>query len=813
MTEQIPVLAEEEIVEDGYTADSITVLRGLDPVRKNPGMFIGDTVDGSGLHHMLFEVVDNAIDEVMAGHCDTIEVVLNDDDSATVTDNGRGIPTDEHQEERRSAAEVIMTVLHAGGKFDKKNYQTSGGLHGVGVSVVNALSDWLDLTIWRDGKEHFIAFRNGAAGSGLETRGNTDRTGTRVRFKPSPGTFTLTAFSFERLENRFRELAFLNSNVTISLRDERRGAETAEATLNFTGGLKDYVRYIDREKKTLHEEPIWFRKTVNTVEVEVAMEWTSSYHDRDTLCFTNNIPQRDGGDHLTGFRKALTNTVQKYVRENNIKKALNRISGEDMREGLTAVVSCKLPNPSFASQTKEKLVSQVTREAVIQIVSEQLGQWFEENPAPANDIISKCVAAATAREAARKARELVQKKGALNIGTLPGKLANCQEKDPRKAELFIVEGDSAGGSAKQARDRSNQAVLPLRGKILNVERVQVDKMLSSDQIVTLIRALGAGVGTDFNKEDLRYHKVVIMTDADVDGAHIRTLLLTFFYRQMRPLVEEGFLYIAQPPLFKVKRGNSELYLKDEQEFDDYLVRAGRERCVFRNAAGQAIEDAELAELIREARTAAELVRGLSQRTPTTILEQFALSGGLSGEAISSPDAMTRVTDETALRLNRHAAEGDGKWTCAHSPGDGLTFSREIRGVSESHFVKESALRSVSAARLNSVLESLHPHFAEPGILHRSDKETPITGPVSLVNAVMEFGRHGTAIQRYKGLGEMNPDQLWETTLDPEVRILLQVSVDDATKAEHLFETLMGETVKPRRDFIQTNALKVTNLDF
>ncbi|MBT5433294.1 MAG: DNA topoisomerase (ATP-hydrolyzing) subunit B [Rhodospirillaceae bacterium] len=794
-----------------YGADSIKVLKGLDAVRKRPGMYIGDTDDGTGLHHMVFEVLDNSIDEALAGHCDLINVTLNAEGSVTVNDNGRGIPTDIHSEEGVSAAEVIMTRLHAGGKFDHNSYKVSGGLHGVGVSVVNALSSMLELTIWRAGHEHTIRFAHGDALAPLEVTGATEQTGTQVTFLPSQETFTMVEFDFGVLEHRLRELAFLNSGVRIRLADQRT-VEVREEEFYYEGGVQAFVTYLDRNKTALHGESIWFSDERDEVVVEVAMQWTDAYHE-NTLCFTNNIPQRDGGTHLAGFRGALTRTIQAYASANGLfKREKFQISGEDMREGLTAVLSCKVPDPKFASQTKDKLVSSEVRPVVEQVVSDRLGQWFEEHPGEARAIVSKCVEAAAAREAARKARDLTRKKGALDIANLPGKLADCQEKDPEKSEIFIVEGDSAGGSAKQARDRSNQAVLPLRGKILNVERARIDKMLSSEQVGMLITALGASIAEDFDLAKLRYHKIVIMTDADVDGAHIRTLLLTFFFRHMEPIINAGYLYIAQPPLFKVKRGSSEVYLKDEQAYENYLIQSGLEDCVFSHSDRRQIAGAELVEIVQTARRAAHLMRALTRRLPLLVAEQTAIVGALSPDLLNDSENGPAAGNYIAQRLDRLSAETERGWAGESDGQGGLVFTRTVRGVTETHRVDGSLVASGEALNLNAMAEELQSIFAHPGTLARKDKEFTIQGPTGLVDTIMDLGRRGASIQRYKGLGEMNPGQLWETTLDPEARTLLRVTVKDANEANSLFETLMGDVVEPRREFIQTNALKVTNLD-
>ena len=802
-------LAPERRTGDNYGADAIKVLKGLDAVRKRPGMYIGDTDDGTGLHHMVFEVVDNAIDESLAGHCDTVSVTLNPGGSITIEDNGRGVPTDLHAEEGVSAAEVIMTRLHAGGKFDHNSYKVSGGLHGVGVSVVNALSSHLELVIWRDGEEHVLEFADGVADAPLAARGATAKTGTRVTFTPSPVTFSKTEFDFGVLENRLRELAFLNQGVHIRLEDHRTVERHVQAFF-YEGGLRAFVTWLDRNKTGLHGDVICFSDTREEITVEVAMQWTDAYHEH-TLCFTNNIPQSDGGTHLTGFRSALTRTVQAYASANGLfKNERVSISGEDMREGLTAVVSCKMPDPKFASQTKDKLVSSEVSPVITQIVNDRLGQWFEEHPADARTIVSKCIEAAAAREAARKARELTRRKTALDVGNLPGKLADCQEKNPANSELFIVEGDSAGGSAKQARDRANQAVLPLRGKILNVERARIDKMLSSDQVAMLIMALGAGIAEDFDLEKVRYHKIVIMTDADVDGAHIRTLLLTFFFRHMAGIIEAGYLYIAQPPLFKVKRGSSEVYLKDEQAFDDHLLGIAREECVFHHHDGRQIAWTELDEMVRQARRAAALLQPLGRHLPIAIAERAAIAGLLSPRVLAdSPEAGVRAA---AVATSLGEADGEGGWTGETDGEGGVLFSRTVRGVTETHRMTASLVRSEEAMALDAMAPTLQDLYARPGVLERRERRHPVRGPGDLVGLVRQLAQRGASIQRYKGLGEMNPDQLWETTLDPDARVLLRVTVKDANEANDLFETLMGNVVEPRRLFIQSNALKVTNLD-
>ncbi len=806
---------DENISQDGgdeYGASSIKVLKGLEAVRKRPGMYIGDTDDGTGLHHMVYEVVDNAIDEALAGHCDTVEVSLNADGSVTVSDNGRGIPTAMHEEEGVSAAQVIMTQLHAGGKFDQNSYKVSGGLHGVGVSVVNALSDWLVLTIYREGKEHTMRFAHGDADADLEVVGDTDKNGTQVTFHPSAATFTMTEFNFETLEHRLRELAFLNSGVAIVLED-RRGAEPRRVDLAFEGGLEAFAQYLDRNKTNLIDQPITLQSEQDGISVELALWWNDSYHET-VLCFTNNIPQRDGGTHLAGFRGALTRTVNNYANQSGVaKKEKVSMTGDDCREGLTAVLSVKVPDPKFSSQTKDKLVSSEVRPVVESVVNEVLNSWFEEHPNEARTIMQKVVEAAAAREAARKARELTRRKGALDISSLPGKLADCQERDPSLSELFIVEGDSAGGSAKQARNRSNQAVLPLRGKILNVERARFDKMLSSTEIGTLITALGTGIGReDFNIEKLRYHKIIIMTDADVDGAHIRTLLLTFFYRQMPEIIERGYLYIAQPPLYKIRRQSSETYLKDEAALEDYLIDTGLGEVSMTLGSGEQRSGADMIELLQMARKMRAIMSALPARYPKFIIEQTAIAGALTPEILSKPDLAEQSSQYIAARLNRMADEVERGWEGRPSGDGGLTFSRELRGVREEVNIDGPLIASADARQLDKMAPDLQSVYLEPATLVIKDKTFQIGTPTQLLDAVLAQGRQGVSLQRYKGLGEMNPDQLWQTTLDENVRSLLQVRVQDVAESNGLFEQLMGDVVEPRREFIQSNARTVANLD-
>jgi DNA gyrase subunit B len=788
-----------------YGAESIRVLKGLDAVRKRPGMYIGDTDDGSGLHHMVYEVVDNAIDEALAGHATRVEVVLNPDNSVTVRDDGRGIPTDIHKGEGISAAEVIMTQLHAGGKFDQNSYKVSGGLHGVGVSVVNALSSKLDLRIWRDGKEHHVEFRHGDSVAPLKVVGDSHgKRGTEVTFLASSETFKNIEYDFATLEHRLRELAFLNSGVHILLSDMRHAVEKREE-LYYEGGVEAFVKYLDRNKKPVVTEPIVVRAEQNGISVEVAMWWNDSYHE-NVLCFTNNIPQRDGGTHLAGFRGALTRQVTSYA-DTMAKKDKISLTGDDCREGLTAVLSVKVPDPKFSSQTKDKLVSSEVRPVVENVLNEALAAWFEEHPAEAKTIVGKVVEAATAREAARKARELTRRKGALDIASLPGKLADCQERDPAKSELFIVEGDSAGGSAKQGRNREFQAVLPLRGKILNVERARFDKMLSSEQVGTLITALGTGIGRDdFDLSKLRYHKIIIMTDADVDGAHIRTLLLTFFFRQMPALIEGGFLYIAQPPLFKVTRGKSEQYLKDERAMEDYLIETGLDDCTLKLATGEERRGRDLQSLVEDARVIRGILNSLHSRYNRAVVEQAAIAGVLSPSVVGDPTAAHEAAAYIAKRLDALADEVERGWSGTFREGEGYVFERTVRGVRDVAVIDDALLSSAEARKLDEYAPRLQEAYPRSAVLRRKDTETPIHGPVSLFEAVTEAGRKGVSYQRYKGLGEMNPQQLWETTLDVNARSLLQVKIKEVDAADDIFTKLMGDVVEPRREFIQDNSL-------
>lgn len=788
-----------------YGADAIKVLKGLDAVRKRPGMYIGDTDDGSGLHHMVYEVVDNAIDEALAGHAREVTVTLNPDGSCTVRDDGRGIPTDIHKEEGVSAAEVIMTQLHAGGKFDQNSYKVSGGLHGVGVSVVNALSSWLKLRIWRQGKEHFMEFRDGVAVAPLAVVGDAgEKHGTEVSFLASTATFTMTEFDWATLEHRLRELAFLNSGVRVVLSDQRHAVEKREEMM-YEGGVEAFVKYLDRNKSPLVPAPIMVRADRDGIGIECALWWNDGYHE-SVLCFTNNIPQRDGGTHLAGFRGALTRQVTSYAERGGVaKKEKVALTGDDCREGLTAVLSVKVPDPKFSSQTKDKLVSSEVRPVVEGLLNEALNAWFEEHPSEARIVVGKVIQAAAAREAARKAREMTRK-SALGIASLPGKLADCQERDPAKSELFIVEGDSAGGSAKQGRNREFQAVLPLRGKILNVERVRMDKMLSSQEIGTLITALGTGISDDFNADKLRYHKIIIMTDADVDGAHIRTLLLTFLYRQMRELIDRGYVYIAQPPLYKVARGKSEQYLKNERTLEDYLIDTGTEEAVLRIHTGEDTAGPDLRGTVEEARIVRNLIDGLHTRYNRTVVEQAAILGVLNSEIFGDPEKATAAAPYIARRLDVLAEETERGWTGEFVEGEGFKFERTVRGVKEVAMLDPALLGSADARKIDEHAASLQAVYQRPAVLRRKGEDTHIYGPIDLIEAVMAAGRKGISLQRYKGLGEMNPEQLWETTLDVNARSLLQVKVREADEADDIFTKLMGDVVEPRREFIQDNAL-------
>ena len=805
-------MSEPEQNNNSYGAESIKVLKGLEAVRKRPGMYIGDTDDGSGLHHMVYEVVDNGIDEALAGHADYVHVKIHADSSVSVRDNGRGIPVDMHPEEGVSAAEVIMTQLHAGGKFDSNSYKVSGGLHGVGVSVVNALSVWLELKVWRNDKVHIARFEHGETAKHLKVIGDANgEKGTEVRFLASTDTFSNLEYSFETLEKRLRELAFLNSGVRIILEDERP-AEPLRTELFYEGGVKEFVKYLDRSKSSMMPEPIFVTGERDDIGVEVAMWWNDSYHE-NVLPFTNNIPQRDGGTHMAGFRAALTRTINNYAQTSGIaKKEKVNFTGDDAREGLTCVLSIKVPDPKFSSQTKDKLVSSEVRPAVESLMNEKLAEWFEENPNEAKTIVGKIIEAALAREAARKARELTRRKTALDVNFLAGKLKDCSEKDPSKTEVFLVEGDSAGGSAQTGRDRRTQAILPLRGKILNVERARFDRMLASQEIGNLVMALGTGIGRDeFNLSKLRYHKIVIMTDADVDGAHIRTLLLTFFYRQMPELVEAGHLFVAQPPLYKVSRGKSEVYLKDQGALDDYLVQQGIDGAVLRLGSGAEMAGQDLARVVEEARQLSRVLEAFPTHYPRHILEQAAIAGAFVPGAVDAN--LQGIADQVAERLNQIALEYERGWTGRITQDHGIRLSRILRGVEEMRTLDGPMLRSGEARKAGSFTESLNEVYGSTATLVRKDRSLAIHGPLDLLDAILKEGEKGLTLQRYKGLGEMNPDQLWETTLDPDARTLLQVKIEDAAEADDLFTKLMGDVVEPRREFIQSNALSVENLDF
>ena len=804
-------MAEDIPVPEEYGADSIKVLKGLEAVRKRPGMYIGDTDDGSGLHHMVYEVVDNGIDEALAGHADRVTVTIHADDSVSVRDNGRGIPVGIHEGEGVSAAEVIMTQLHAGGKFDQNSYKVSGGLHGVGVSVVNALSDWLELRIWRDGKEHIARFERGDTVKHLEVVGPANgEKGTEVRFLASTTTFSDLAYSFKTLENRLRELAFLNSGVRILLRDERP-AEPVEAELHYEGGVREFVKYLDRSKHPLIPEPIYMEGERDGIGVEIAMWWNDGYHET-VLPFTNNIPQRDGGTHLAGFRGALTRTLTRYAGSSGMaRKEKVTFTGDDAREGLTCVLSVKVPDPKFSSQTKDKLVSSEVRPAVENLAGDKLAEWFEENPQHAKVVVGKIMEAALAREAARKAREMTRKQSKNDVSFLAGKLKDCSEKDPALSELFLVEGDSAGGSAQTGRDRRTQAILPLRGKILNVERARFDRMLGSQEIGNLVMALGTGIGRgEFDVGKLRYHKVVIMTDADVDGAHIRTLLLTFFYRQMPELIERGHLFIAQPPLYKVSRGKSEVYLKDQPALEDYLIDQGIDGARLVIGNGEEIAGPDLARVVAEARAARRIIGAFPTHYPPRLVEQAAIAGAFVPGAADGD--LQGLADSVAARLDAIAAEWERGWQGRQTQDKGIRLFRMLRGVEEVRTLDGPVLRSGEARRLGAMTDALREVYRGTARLVRKDRDQVVHGPLDLLQAILEEGEKGLTLQRYKGLGEMNPGQLWETTLDPEARAFLQVRIEDMTEADDIFTKLMGDVVEPRREFIQQNALSVENLD-
>ena len=804
----------KETQNTDYDADSIKVLKGLDAVRKRPGMYIGDTDDGSGLHHMIYEVVDNSIDEAMGGYCDTIEVALNKDNSVTVKDNGRGIPVDMHSEEKISAAEVIMTQLHAGGKFDQNSYKVSGGLHGVGVSVVNALSSWLKLTIRRNNKQYFMRFENGEIIESLKEQELTEEgTGTEITFFVSKNIFTNINFNFSKLETRLRELAYLNSGIKINLYD-KRGSERKDVLLSSRGGLKGYVKFLDKSKTSVISEPIFAKGSNEDVKVELSLQWNNGYHE-NCLVFTNNIPQRDGGTHLAGFRAALTRTINSVVSQSGIqKKEKINLTGEDAREGMTCVLSVKVPDPKFSSQTKDKLVSSEVRPVVESIVSEKLSQWFEENPKDSKSVISKIYEAAAAREAARKAREVSRKNSTLEISSLPGKLADCQEKDASKCELFIVEGDSAGGSAKQGRDRRNQAVLPLKGKILNTEKSRRDKIAGSAEIGTLIQALGAGYYTDFNKDNLRYHKIIIMTDADVDGSHIRTLLLTFFYREMKVLIDEGFLYIAQPPLYRIKKGKTNLYLKDDSELENFIIEDVINDSVLNLSSGEQISGNDLFEIYKKSLSISKFLDLVCDNNLGLykVLEQAAISGILNNKTFSSQEKVGESIDYVVKRLNFLENEFEKGWTAEADKEKNLVFSRLIRDVNETFIINSDDINSLKYDGIDKMASFLQDVFLTSPELKCNDEVFKFSGPTELAEKMINIGKKGLIFQRYKGLGEMNPDQLWETTLDPQYRSLLRVSVEQAQDASEVFSDLMGDDVEKRKEFIQSNAKKVSNLD-
>ena len=806
--------SDDMLAHKDYGAESIKVLKGLDAVRKRPGMYIGDTDDGSGLHHMIYEVVDNSIDEAMGGHCDTIDIRINKDNSVTVKDNGRGIPVDIHPEEKISAAEVIMTQLHAGGKFDQNSYKVSGGLHGVGVSVVNALSKWLELKINRNGKEYFIEFENGVSKDPLKEVGNTsEQSGTEITFFASNEIFSNIKYNFSKLVTRLRELAYLNSGIKINISDFR-DSNSSTTQLSSRGGLKAYINFLDKSKQSLISETVLIKGEANEIKVEVALQWNNSFHE-NCLIFTNNIPQRDGGTHLAGFRAALTRTINSVVSQNPVsKKEKINLVGDDAREGLTCVISVKVPDPKFSSQTKDKLVSSEVRPAVESIVSDKLSQWFEENPKDSKNVLTKIYEAASAREAARKAREVSRKNSALEISSLPGKLADCQEKDASKCEIFIVEGDSAGGSAKQARNRKNQAVLPLKGKILNTEKSRRDKIASSAEIGTLIQALGAGYFNDFNIENLRYHKVVIMTDADVDGSHIRTLLLTFFYREMEELISKGYLYIAQPPLYRIKKGKSNLYLKDNQELENFIIDDVTKSCILNKDDGTQITGVELFEIYKKSLEVSNFLKNIATNDLGLykILEQSAISGILNSQTLQSEKKIDDSLEYVVKRLNYLENEHEKGWKKNIDNHGNFVFSKQYRDVEEKFTLNVEEIRNGKFDSVDKTTKFLQEYFLSTNILLAGDEKIKIQGPLNLVDKMIDFGKKGLTFQRYKGLGEMNPEQLWETTLDPEFRSLLKVTVEEAQGASAIFEDLMGDNVEKRKDFIQSNAQKVVNLD-
>ncbi len=814
-----------------YSSDSIKVLKGLEAVRKRPGMYIGDTDDGSGLHQMIYEVLDNSIDEALAGFCDKIEVILNADGTATISDNGRGIPVDLHKTEKIPAAQLIMTELHAGGKFDQNSYKVSGGLHGVGVSVVNALSENLVLEINRDGKIHNIEFENGIVTKKLNVTGVSKKinnkffTGTTITFLPTTNIFKNINFNFKIIEKRLRELAFLNTGISIFLTD-KRGSEEKNTNFKYEGGIKEYVKYLNEGKNLINPVPIFFHGEKNNIYIECALQWTDGYHE-NTICFTNNIIQRDGGTHLAGFRGALTRSIVNYINKNT-KYSVN-ITGEDAREGLTCIISTKLPDPKFSSQTKDKLVSSEVRPVIESTSLDKLEQWIEENPSEIKKVIDKIIEASNAREAARKARELTRRKTGLENTSLPGKLADCQEKNPELSELFIVEGDSAGGSAKQGRDRKNQAILPLRGKILNVERANDKQVLTSNEIGALITAIGAGVGnpTDdidqnklegkFDVSKMRYHKIIIMTDADVDGSHIRTLLLTFFYRHMKPIIDSGRLFIAQPPLYRLKKGNSTVYKKDDSDLEDYLIQEGIKNAIFENTQQSQVAGEELKQIIYLSKKTKNLVIPLLRRVDNKdIIENAAIVRALDVRNLKDRVIGKEIAKYLQQRLNIISNISQKNWKVTHK-NETLFFERTIRGFTAKYIIDENFVISPESKALNELKDQLMENFYRLketgcGILNYKDEQFKIYGPLDLIDKILDIGKSGLQINRYKGLGEMNPDQLWETTLDQNERILLSVKIKEVDAANKAFEDLMGGETDARKKFIAENSLKVANLD-